>query len=326
MKFLSYAQNFEDLMLWRALGEKVSNGFYIDVGANDPVVDSITKYFYDNGWRGINVEPLEKHWTDLCIDRPNDINLCVAVGDHPGELTLWDFDVRGWGTADSSVADNHNLNGHAGISQVVPVTTLKDICLAYAPAEIHFLKVDVEGLETSVLKGADFEVFRPWIVIVESTLPNSREQSHEEWENILLDARYEFRYFDGLNRFYVASEHPELNTAFELPPNVFDEFKLYGEFSVRKELTDKISENAVYSGMLEVANCTIAEQGIEIKKVQDEKKILAHDIELLKLDLSAKLNELSAVESRLHIIESSKTWRLRNRAISFLRKIKLVSQ
>ena len=57
MRFISYAQNNEDVLLWRALGH-VRDGFYIDVGANDPVEHSVTKAFYDAGWRGISIEPL----------------------------------------------------------------------------------------------------------------------------------------------------------------------------------------------------------------------------------------------------------------------------
>ena len=35
MSFLSYAQNAEDVMLWRAL-RHVERGFWIDVGAAEP--------------------------------------------------------------------------------------------------------------------------------------------------------------------------------------------------------------------------------------------------------------------------------------------------
>jgi hypothetical protein len=41
-------------MLWRAL-QQVESGFYIDVGANDPVVDSVTQAFYQRGWERIVV-------------------------------------------------------------------------------------------------------------------------------------------------------------------------------------------------------------------------------------------------------------------------------
>jgi hypothetical protein len=50
----SRAQAREDVILDHAL-RGVKHGFYIDVGAQDPVVDSVTKAFYEGGWRGINI-------------------------------------------------------------------------------------------------------------------------------------------------------------------------------------------------------------------------------------------------------------------------------
>jgi hypothetical protein len=42
--FVSYAQNFEDVMLWRAFRD-VEQGFYVDLGAQDPLVDSVSLAF-----------------------------------------------------------------------------------------------------------------------------------------------------------------------------------------------------------------------------------------------------------------------------------------
>ena len=92
MSFISYAQNFEDVMLWRAF-QHVERGFYIDVGANDPTIDSVTKAFYEVGWHGINLEPLISHHADLVRDRPNDINLICAAGADIGEIELWECDT-----------------------------------------------------------------------------------------------------------------------------------------------------------------------------------------------------------------------------------------
>ena len=49
MPNVSYAQNREDVLLSRVLPGPV--GSYIDVGAADPVELSVTKWFYDRGWR-----------------------------------------------------------------------------------------------------------------------------------------------------------------------------------------------------------------------------------------------------------------------------------
>jgi FkbM family methyltransferase len=225
MTFISYAQNFEDVILWRAL-KHVKDGFYIDVGANDPEVDSVTKAFYERGWRGINIEPLLLHYVDLKRDRARDINLNCAAGDAVGEINLFECDVRGWATADASTIERLTDSGHVGKLHRVLVTTLTNICSQNAPNEIHFLKVDVEGFEVEVLAGMDFERYRPWIVVVEATKPNSNEETHQQWEGMLLASRYQYAYADGLNRFYVANEHLELLSALKYPPNVLDNFAL----------------------------------------------------------------------------------------------------
>lgn len=223
MSFVSYAQNLEDVMLWRAL-KHVGQGFYIDVGANDPVVDSVTKAFYDRGWRGINIEPLSSHHAALLIDRPRDINLQCAAGATSGELEIWECDVRGWATASMEAVERHIANGHEGAFHKVPVVQLKDVCGQHVPGEIHFLKIDVEGFEKSVIDGMDFFRFRPWVLVIEATRPNSTEEVHGEWEAQVVSAGYGLAYVDGLNRFYVANERAELLAAFRYPPNVFDAF------------------------------------------------------------------------------------------------------
>lgn len=57
MTVRTYAQNFEDVLLWRAL-RHVPEGRYVDVGAGHPELHSVTKLFYDAGWSGINIEPV----------------------------------------------------------------------------------------------------------------------------------------------------------------------------------------------------------------------------------------------------------------------------
>ncbi|AXI01971.1 FkbM family methyltransferase [Aquirhabdus parva] len=224
--FISYAQNFEDVMLWRAL-KTIQNGFYVDVGANDPIIDSVTHAFYLKGWRGINIEPVVAHYHDLQTVRPEDVNLQIAVSDHEGFLAFYETEIRGLSTASSRVVNQHKKDGIQIISYEVPTKTLTSILDVYSPKQIHFLKVDVEGLEEQVLRGLDFTRYRPWILIIEATLPNSQVMSYEEWDGYLIEMDYLFVYFDGLNRFYLAKEHGELAFAFELPPNVFDYFEQY---------------------------------------------------------------------------------------------------
>ena len=76
---VSYSQNREDILLARALPGRT--GFYIDVGAADPIEFSVTKLFYDRGWSGVNVEPQADYYRKLVADRPRDTNLQLVVSD-----------------------------------------------------------------------------------------------------------------------------------------------------------------------------------------------------------------------------------------------------
>ena len=224
MSFISYAQNYEDVLLWRAL-KHVPSGFYIDVGANDPELHSVTKAFYDSGWCGINIEPMPSYGAAFVEQRPRDINLNVAAGATSGSITLFDVpDVNGWASTDAGVAANHRAHGHQVVEHTVPLLTLAEICREHVRGPVHFLKVDVEGFEADVLRGMDFSVCRPWIVVVEAIMPNSRDSNHASWEALLTDHQYRYAWFDGLNRYYVAEEHAELAAHLQLQPNVFDDY------------------------------------------------------------------------------------------------------
>ena len=116
MSFISYAQNFEDVMLWRAL-KHIKNGFYIDVGANDPDGDSVTKAFYEQGWCGINIEPVSQWFEKIQQNRTRDINLNIAAGAQEGELILYEIPDTGLSTLEKGIAERHKKDrGYVGCS------------------------------------------------------------------------------------------------------------------------------------------------------------------------------------------------------------------
>ncbi len=216
---ISCAQNYEDIRLRGALHD-VERGFYVDAGANDPVDDSVTKLFYDAGWRGINIEPVKKWYERLTKERPRDINLDLAVGASEGECEFFELVDTGLSTMDDAIARRHvEEHGYELIQHTIPVTTLTTVCQRHAPRDIHFLKIDVEGAEGAALQGLDLNRIRPWIIVMEATWPNSQVASHEGWETRLTNNGYQFVYFDGLSRFYVAEEHRELSDSLQVPPD-----------------------------------------------------------------------------------------------------------
>ena len=228
MSFISYAQNFEDVMLWRAL-KHIEGGTYVDVGAQHPILDSVSKGFYEHHWRGVHIEPVPQYAQLLRDDRPEDVVLGVALGESAGVLELNVFDNTGLSTGVNEIAERHEKNQNiTGKKIFVPLLTLNTALSFLGNKPIHWLKIDVEGFEYEVLKGWDSQTLRPWIIVIEATKPMSTQLNYQEWEPLLLSSNYQFAYFDGLNRFYVAQEHIALLSAFSAPPNVFDDVRLSG--------------------------------------------------------------------------------------------------
>jgi FkbM family methyltransferase len=239
-RFVSYAQNHEDVVLARALRPDERTGFWVDVGAGDPVVDSVTAAFAARGWRGVNVEPLPGEHSRLRAARPRDTNLQIALGATTGRGTLFveptreperpDAEApiaRALSTMVPELAERYRADGQEFIPIEVPVCTLAQVVAEHVPGPVDFLKIDVEGSEGAVLAGVDWTDFRPRVVVVEATVPMSDEPAHEEWEPILLGAGYRFAMFDGLNRFYAHSDEPALVQTLSVPANVFDDFVPY---------------------------------------------------------------------------------------------------
>ena len=67
--------------------------FWIDVGAFDPILCSVTKYFSLRGGDGINIEPQLAYCEKYKTDRPDDLTLNCGVGNIADRLgvieTLW---------------------------------------------------------------------------------------------------------------------------------------------------------------------------------------------------------------------------------------------
>jgi FkbM family methyltransferase len=219
---ISYSQNFEDVMLWRAL-KHVPQGCYIDIGAWDPVEDSVSLAFYEKGWRGIHVEPVEIFAKKLKEARPDEVVIQAVVGIENQSADFCLFEGTGLSTLCPEIADIQIKKGFLVKSIKVHTRTLESIFSEVKGREIHWLKIDVEGMEESVVQSWNKSPIRPWIVVVESTIPGTQIETSAGKEE-LIRLGYELAYFDGLNRFYVHDSHSELLASFRLGPNIFDGF------------------------------------------------------------------------------------------------------
>jgi FkbM family methyltransferase len=244
---ISFAQNFEDVILWRAL-KGVNSGFYIDLGAGDPESDSVSHWFYLNGWSGIEVEPNSQYFEELVVKRPRNIILKELVTCKSLDSDFFEIPNSGLSSSNDLILKDLIKSKAAGFLTTRKTITLETILNLANEKEIHWLKIDIEGSERDAIKSWKESKARPWILVIESTKPNTQILSHEDWEPEILSRDYEFVYFDGLNRFYLHKSQIHLKCLINLPPNYFDFFELSGRatnsFSniIKKNLTSTQAE------------------------------------------------------------------------------------
>ena len=244
--FESFSQNGEDVVLWRAF-HHICNGRYIEVGANHPENDSVTMAFYRRGWSGITIEPDPVFAQLQREERPRDliVEAAITVKDHD-TMTFHVVDGTGLSTLDADLAGSHAEAGYETHDIVVTTRTMNSILdeAGWHGSDIHFMSVDTEGSERDVLESIDFGIWRPWVLVVEATAPNSTESTRMLWEDLVLGAGYHFCLFDGLSCFYVAGEHAaSLSRALSYPSCILDNYttREYRELTERsRKLAERV--------------------------------------------------------------------------------------
>ncbi len=300
---ISYAQNFEDVLLDRCFRD-VTDGFYIDVGAWDPRHDSVTHHFYSKGWTGINIEPSWEYYEQLRAARPRDTNLMVAIGqEESGGMEFTEFRGGGISTL-RALPEEYLANLHSrGFTQStveVPLTTLARVCEDHVPTgqTIDFLKIDVEGWEEAAIRGHDWSRWRPQVVVIESITPVSFDEStgrdvyedlSDTWEHIVLESGYLFALHDGINRFYVRQESSHLLEHLRLPVNVLDNAVNYTVFEHDQEF----------------AKTREAIRRLTVEAEEDMRQIAALEDALVRVSA-----ELDAQRHRVASLLSSTSWRI----------------
>jgi len=191
------SQSGEDAVLAEYLQD--ANGFYVDVGAGEPVSCSNTWQFYKRGWRGLLIEPRKDAVYDLAMFRPGDHIYPVAASNDNGWAQL-----RLHGSV-SSLQGDWNISEQA--RSFCRTETLGSI-LAKFPAirdGCQLCSLDVEGHERQALEGIDWETFHPKVFVIEYAIygaSGERADSTDQWEHILHDKGYHRRHTTALNRIY----------------------------------------------------------------------------------------------------------------------------
>lgn len=201
----TYSQYNEDLFI-NLLFEGKNNGFFVDVGANDPVIMSNTKKFVDKGWRGINIEPNPELYEKLKENRPNDINLNIGISPESGQLTFYEMTADTLSSFNKEVALKlgKKFNAQIKSEKLIEVEPLKNIFQKYLNNdEIDFMSVDVEGYDLKVLQSNDWDKYRPKAILVEV------DHVGDTVGEYLMNKDYKLVYKSPINGLYVDKNYME---------------------------------------------------------------------------------------------------------------------
>ncbi len=173
---ISYAQNGEDLIAWRALVDfGIRQPRYLDIGAHHPTHLSNTALFHLLGARGMNIEPDPELHREFVRERPWDINLNCGIATTAGSLTLYLMADRALNTFSAAEAQRVAAEEMIPIVRTieVPVASLNTILERHA-FQPDFLTIDTEGNDLPILKDLDWTRYRPAVICAETLTFSSR--------------------------------------------------------------------------------------------------------------------------------------------------------
>lgn len=175
-------------------------GFYVDVGANDPVLDSQSQHLELLGWTGLLVEPdpdccelLRKTRTgtvvEMACSSPENAGKQLMLNRAGPHSTLEDRPIALGAIVRSTIA--------------VECETLDNILQHYnAPTGFDLLSIDIEGHELVALSGFTLKNWRPALVLIEDHV------IHLQKHRFMQKSGYQLLMRTGLNSWYVPGEAP----------------------------------------------------------------------------------------------------------------------
>jgi FkbM family methyltransferase len=210
----SFAASEIDLYISKLFSEVSSGKFYIEIGANDGISQSNTKYLelYD-GWNGILIEPIPEVYSKLVRNRSASnifVNSACCSFDYPNSSMTFLYanlmSISLDGKSDipdrqqhANIGLGHLNKGESIYKLEVPTTTLNSILLNYgAPKRINFFSLDVEGSELEVLQGINYDEFLFDYICVEA-------RSFDRIEKFLQEKGYD--YFAQITKYSSHSDY-----------------------------------------------------------------------------------------------------------------------
>lgn len=179
----------------RKFFENKKDGVFVDVGANDPYIDSQSFHLEQLGWGGLLIEPLpnmcellRKHRKGMVIPYA-----CSGIENHKKVLPLISFGVCS--TLETKLIHSNKLK-----NEIIHIEARTlDSILEDNKIEPSFdlLSIDVEGHEIELFKGFSIKKWKPKLILLEDHVLNQKKHNH------MIQNDYQLLLRSGLNSWYI---------------------------------------------------------------------------------------------------------------------------
>jgi FkbM family methyltransferase len=181
--------------LVRLFFNKKAKGFYVDVGANEPIIESQTYHLEKIGWHGLLLEPIPHYVALLKEQRSGKViqYACSCPKNHNKVLKL-------------IVAGGHStLNSNPIALGTISKESINVTCRTLdsildennVVPGFDFISIDIEGHEMEMFKGFNLSKWKPKLVLLEDHVIN--HQKH----NYMVSNGYQVILRTGLNSWYI---------------------------------------------------------------------------------------------------------------------------
>lgn len=154
-----------------------SGRYYIEVGANDGLVRSNTRYLEQYlGWTGLLIEPIPHRFVECARNRPDSRCVhCALVSSDYAKPTV-EITYRDVMTVSETSPDPHAEIAEArtpdeflwGTTFFAPARTLDDVLAEAGNPRVDLCSIDVEGAELDLLAGVDLEQAEIAHIVIET--------------------------------------------------------------------------------------------------------------------------------------------------------------
>jgi len=172
-----YSQFYQDQYVYENFFQDKTEGVFIDIGAHDGIAFSNTKFFEEQGWTGICIEPIPEVFDRLKTNRSA---ICIqgCIADSRGTGLF--LKCEGYTEMLSGLYKNYHPEHlerikneqkiYGGTTELIEVQLYKlnDLLKEHHMFHVDYLTIDTEGNELDILKSIDFDRFDIDVIDVEN--------------------------------------------------------------------------------------------------------------------------------------------------------------